>query len=113
MINLSKLQDQDKLKQQINYTQQNLKLLKASIYYFYKLRNDNKISDKVLDDLTRYSCAVFVENQLENTIEKVLENSVAKLYDAKISTIEDKFESLYSFEESSKIIESLRKRAYV
>lgn len=110
---MSKLQDRDKLKQQVNYTQQNLKLLKASIYYFYKLRNDNKISDEVLKSLTRYSCAIFVERQLENTIEKVLEDSIAKFWDTEISTIENKFNNLYSFEESSKIIESLRKSAYV
>ncbi len=113
MINLSKFQDQDKLGQQISYSRQDLKLLKASIYYFYRLRNENKISDETLNNLTRYSCAVFVEGQLEKTIQRILNRNIAKFWNAELATIEDKFDNLYSSEESSKIIESLKKRAYV
>lgn len=109
MINLSKLRNQNKLEQKINYRRQDLKLLKASIYYFYKLRNESKISDDTLHRLTKYSCALFVENQIENIYQKVIENQVSKLWDSEVSNIENSLEELYSYEKSSKIIKSLKK----
>ena len=113
MINLFNFQDRNKLGQQINYSHEDLKLLKASIYYFYQLRQEDKISNEVLNKLTRYSCAVFIEGKLESTIQKVLDKNITKLWYSELSKIEDKFDSMYSSEESSKIIESLRKIAYV
>ena len=112
MVNLSKLKNRDKLKQKTNSYRQELKLLKASIYYFYKLRNENKISDDTLHRLTKYSCSLFLENQIENIYQKIIDNQVAKLWDLEISNIESNFDDLYSYEESSKIIKSLKK-AYV
>lgn len=112
MINLSKLRNKNKLEQKANNHRQDLKLLKASIYYFYKLRNENKISDDVLHRLTKYSCALFVENQIENIYQKIIENQISKLWDLEISNIESNFDDLYSYEESSRIIRSLKK-AYV
>lgn len=112
MTNLSKLKNQNKLEQKVNYRRQDLKLLKASIYYFYKLRNESKISDDTLHRLTRYSCALFVENQIENIYQKIIEDQVSKLWDLEILNIESDLEDLYSYEESSRIIRSLKK-AYV
>ncbi|MGL4884662.1 MAG: hypothetical protein ACRC8K_26940 [Waterburya sp.] len=102
---------QDRLEQQISDYRQNLKLLKASIYYFYRLRNEDKISDEILNNLTRYSCAVFINSQLESTIKKVVENNIAQFLDSELSLIDNKsdIDSLYSFEESSKMIDSLKK----
>lgn len=115
MIDLSKLHKQDKLERQVNDFQQNLKLLKASIYYFYKLKNESKISNETLNSLTRYSCAVFIESQLESTIQKTIEKNIANFLDSELSSINNEvdFDTLYSFKESSKIIESLKNRAYV
>ena len=112
---MSKLRNRNKLGQKANYYQQDLKLLKASIYYFYKLRNENKISNEVLNNLTRYSCAVFIENQIESTIQNTLEKNIAKFLGSELylSDNEVDFDALYSFEESSKVIESLKKIAYV
>ncbi len=112
MINLLKLKNKGKLEQKINYSRQDLKLLKASVYYFYKLRNENKISDDTLHQLTKYSCALFVESQIENIFQKVIENQISKLWELEISNIESEFDDLYSYEEGSKIIRSLKK-AYV
>jgi hypothetical protein len=115
VVNLSKLRNKNKLGQKANYYQQDLKLLKASIYYFYKLRNENKISNEVLNNLTRYSCSVFIETQIESTIQNTLEKNLAKFLVSELGLSDNEvdFDVLYSFEESSKIIESLKKIAYV
>ncbi len=112
---MSKLKNKNKLGRKANYYRQDLKLLKASIYYFYKLRKENKISNEVLNNLTRYSCAIFIENQIESTIQKTLEKNIAKFLDSELYSSDNEvdFDELYSFEESSKIIELLKKIAYV
>ena len=112
MINLSKLRNKNKLEQKINDRRQDLKLLKASIYYFYKLKTENKISDDTLHLLTKYSCALFIENRIENTYQEIIENQISKLWNLEVSNMESNFDDLYSYEESSKIIRSLKK-AYV
>lgn len=111
MISLSKLKNKGKLEQKISYSRQDLKLLKASIYYFYKLRNEDKISDDTLSHLTKYSCALFIESQIENVFHKVLEDQVSRLWELEISNIEHEFDDLYSYEQGSRIIRSL-KEAY-
>lgn len=113
MINLSKFQDKRKLEQQINYSREDLKLFKASVYYFYQLRSKNEISDEVLGSLTRRSCAIFLEKQLENTLNNILEENLVRFLESQLPDIKDSFESLYSFEESSKIIKSLKDNTYV
>ena len=112
VVNLSRFKNQDQLEQQVRYSRQDLKLFKASIYYFYKLRNDNKIGDDTLRSLIKYSCALFVESQIENVFRKVVEKHISKLWELEILSIEDDLKDLYSYEESSKIIDSLRK-AYI
>lgn len=112
---MSKLKNKNKLGYKGDFYQQDLKLLKASIYYFYKLRNEDKISNEVFNNLTRYSCAFFIESQIESTIRNTLEKNIAKFLVSELylSDNEVDFDALYSFEESSKIIESLKKIAYV
>lgn len=103
----------NKLKQQMNYSREDLKLLKASVYYFYQLREENKISNEVLKRLTRYSCAIFIEERLESTIQKVLEKNIHKYWNNELSKIEEKFDSIYYLEEGSKIIKSLKEKTHV
>lgn len=110
VISLSKLKNKNKLKRKVDYAQQDLKLLKASIYYFYKLRNESKISDETFHRLTKYSCALFVENQIENIYKKVVEDRVSQLWDLEeVLNVESNLEDIYSYDESSKIIRSLKK----
>lgn len=110
MVSLSKFKIKNK--QRRNYNRQDLKLLKASIYYFYKLNDEGKISNDTLHRLTKYSCALFVENQIENIYQKIIDERLSQLWELEVSNIESDFDNLYSYEETSKIIKSLKK-AYV
>lgn len=82
------------------------------MYYFYKLRNEGKISNDTLHRLTKYSCALFVEDQIESIYQKIIDDRLSQLWELEVSNIENDFDDLYSYEETSKIIKSLRK-AYV
>ena len=53
----------------MNETQKNLKLTKIIIVRLCELHSQNKITERQLYYLLRYTCAYFIELQIENLVE--------------------------------------------
>lgn len=63
----------------------NVESLKGVLSYFSYLHAKGEISDKALEALVRYACAIFIENEVEERVQKAMERKLAQFWKSKFS----------------------------
>ncbi|MBD2776297.1 hypothetical protein [Iningainema tapete] len=86
-----------------NFTSLNVKKLKAVLSYFSYLRNNGEISDKAFENLVRYACSIFIENEVEEIVQEALELKLAQFLKSNFSFVD---EEVYEMENISRLMRS-------